>query len=119
MKILSQPLVLLISLVIFPVVAINATERTAVCDEGLSLGRESLVALDITDKRPLGTVCKVCLGVDADEVGKTIVEGVPEVTNTTTLDSGHAESMLEGCEVSTIIVSTKVSETSYGVTTYL
>ena len=100
-EILGQPLILLISLVVFPIVAVDTTEGTAVGDEGLSLSGKSLVTFDVTDKWPLRTVCKVCLGVDADEVGKTVIERVPEVADATALDSGHAESVLEGGKVST------------------
>jgi hypothetical protein len=52
-------------------------------------------------------------------VGKTIIERVPEVTHTTALNTGHAESVLEGCEVSTKNVSTKDSRASYGGMIYL
>lgn len=100
-EILGQPLILLISLVVFPVVAIDTAEGTTVGNEGLGFSGKGLVALDVADKGPFGTVCEVCLGVDADEVGETVVERVPEVTDTATFDSGHAESVLEGCEVST------------------
>lgn len=99
-EILGQPLVLLVSLVVFPVVAVDTAEGTAVGDEGLSLRRKSLIALDVADEGPFGTICKVCFGVDADEVGKTVVERVPEVTDAAALDSGHAESVLEGGEIS-------------------
>ena len=98
-EIFGQPLVLFISFVVFPVVVVDATERTAVGDEGLCFGRQSLVAFDVTGEGPFGAVGEVRLGVDTDEMGETVVEGVPEVADTATFLSGHAEAVLEGCEV--------------------
>lgn len=98
-EIFGQPLVLLVGFVVFPVVVVDATERTAVGDEGLCFGRQSLVAFDVTDEGPFGAVGEVRLGVDTDEMGETVVEGVPEVADTATFLSGHAEAVLEGCEV--------------------
>lgn len=99
-QVLGQPLVLLVSCVVFPAVVVDTTKGTAVGDKSLSFGRQSLVALDVADERPFRTVGIVRLGIDANEVSEAIVEGVPEVANATTLVSGHAETVLEGCEVS-------------------
>jgi hypothetical protein len=38
-------------------------------------------------------------------VGETVVEGVPEVTDTTGLLTGHTETVLVGSEVSTTVLA--------------
>lgn len=99
LQILLQPLVLLIGLVVLDA-AVDSTEGTTVSDEGLGLLGVGLVAGEILSKGPLGAVGEVGFTVDGDEVGKTVVERVPEVADTAGLLTGHAETVLVGSEVS-------------------
>ena len=101
-KILGEPVVLLVGLVGVDA-AVDVAEWTTVSDECLVLGWEGLVASKVASEWVLWAVWEVGLGVDADEVGKAVVERVPEVADTTTLGTWHAEAVLEGGEVSMLI----------------
>lgn len=97
-QILEEPLVLLVVLVLSNV-AVDCTEWATVGDESLAFGGVGLVALDIAGERPLWAVWEVGLTIDGNEMSQTVIEGVPEVANTTSLGSGHAESVLVGGEI--------------------
>jgi hypothetical protein len=42
----------------------------------------------------LGRIRVVCFSIDRDEVGKAVIEGVPEVANALRLGARHPESVL-------------------------
>lgn len=101
-QILLQPMPLLIGLGLMDT-AIDVAEWTTVGDEGLGLTGQGLVAGHVLRKVPLRAVGKVGLTVNRDEVSKTVVKGVPEVTDTTGLGTRHAEAVLVSGEVSTTV----------------
>lgn len=102
-QILLEPLELLVGGVGLPVTTVNGTEWAGVSDEGLALGGQGLVGLFVADEWPRWAVWEIGLGLDRDKVANTVVERVPEVADTTTLSSWHAESMLIGSEISSFV----------------
>lgn len=99
-KVLCEPLVLLVSLGVLVLVVVDLAEGARIGDKGLVLRGQDVLAADITDERPFGGVGEVGLTVNGDEVRETIVERVPEVANTASLSTRHAETVDVGGEVS-------------------
>ena len=101
LEIALEPLVLLvIRRVLVAPVAADRTERARVGRLGLAHQGMRLVALEVGDERLVGRVCVVGLARKSDEVGRAVVEGIPEIGLTSTLFPRHAETVRVRREVS-------------------
>jgi hypothetical protein len=61
----------------------------------------SLISTKIAGERPFGAIGEIGFAVESNEVGQTVVEGVPEIANTSRLITGVPETILVGSEVPT------------------
>lgn len=94
-----EPLILLVSLVV--AIVADTAKWTTIGDVSFIFLRVSLIPTEVASERPFGAVDKVGLTIESNEVGQTVVEGIPEVANTTGFITGVPETMLISSEVST------------------
>ena len=99
-KIRSQPLVLLVSRIGFPIIVVDRTKWSTIGGEGLDFRWMGLITFKVSEERIFRAVGIVGLAVNGDKVGKTVIEGIPEISNTTSFIARHLEAIDVGSKVS-------------------
>jgi hypothetical protein len=89
----------LVSGVGLPIVVVDCAEWSTVGGVGLGFRGVRLITFQVSEERILGAISKVGLAVNRDKMGKTIIEGVPEVADPTSFITRHLEAVDIGSEI--------------------